>query len=417
MARYCETQADRIAEALTRRQLIELEACVRCGECRAWCPVYAQDPRESVSARGKLSALRRMLRSPIDSEEQKVFVEALYECSACGQCHVVCPVHVNTPEMWEQARRSLVCVGIPQPESQIKFIATIKGFNNSFGRPQQERGGWASRAWKTGLFPAPLRLWREHAAKILYFAGCTASFDPAVQSVAVQSARLLLEAGLNFAILGEDEPCCASKLRRMGDVDFIGEAQKRVEQIRRLEVETVVVSCAGCFKGFYSDYRRLWSVKQEVLHLAQLLDQLIQQDRLHLRYEVPIVVTYHDPCHLGRHNQIYDAPRRILQSVPGLKLVEMPRHRAFSACCGMGGGLKMANPGIQRSMAGARIREAVSVGANAIVTPCQTCYLGLLNGVEETASSMQVYHLNEILVRSVCPEVSEDLVRAAFTGS
>jgi Fe-S oxidoreductase len=127
-----------------------------------------------------------------------------------------------------------------------------------------------------------------------------------------------------------------------------------------------------------------------------------------------MVVTYHDPCHLGRHNQIYDEPRRILKSIPGLKLVEMPRHRAFSSCCGMGGGLKVANPKIQYKMAGKRIREAESTGAEAIVTPCQTCYLGLLHGIEETGSDMKVYHLNEIIVRSVCPEVSCEEITSAF---
>jgi heterodisulfide reductase subunit D len=376
--------------------------------------VYAQDPREGVTARGKLSALRRLVGHSLSENGQVDFVQALYECSACGQCHVVCPVRINTHELWEQARQSLAGAGIPQPEDQVRQITMIKEFNNSFGKPQQERGLWASLAWEAGLLTAPLKLWREHTAPMLYFAGCTASFDPAVQSVAVQSARLLQEAGLDFSILGGDEPCCASKLRRMGDIDFTAEAQKRMLQITGLGVRTVVVSCAGCYKGLHSDYRRLWTGPQEVLHLTQLIDLLIREDRLRLKHEVPMVITYHDPCHLGRHNQIYDAPRRILQAIPGLKLVEMPRHRAFSSCCGMGGGLKVVNPEIQHKMAGARIREAESTGAEAVVTPCQTCYLGLVNGVEETASSMRVYHLNEMLVRSVCPDVKHEEVKAAF---
>ncbi len=415
MARHKKTQGDRIAEGLTRRQLIELEACARCGECQVWCPVYAQDKRECITARGKLASLRCIVNGPpLRAEEQEEFLQGLYECSACGQCHVVCPVRINTPELWEQARLSLSGAGIPQPESQIKQLSIIKDFNNSYGKPQQERGLWAQRAWEAGFLKAPLRLWKEHRTPVLYFAGCAASFDPDMQSVAVQSARLMQEAGVEFSILGNDEPCCISKLRRMGDADFAGEAKKRIDMFDEQEITTIVVSCAGCYKGFHSDYRRLWPGAKQVLHLTEFLEQLIRERRLRLEREVPLVVTYHDPCHLGRHNGIYGPPRRILKAVPGLTLAEMPRHGAFSACCGMGGGLKTVNPEIQHKMGAARIREAESTGAQAIVTPCQTCCLGLLHGVEKAASAMKVHHLNEILIRSVCPEVSAGAIKAAF---
>ena len=415
MARYKKTQGDLIAEGLTRRQLIELEACARCGECQVWCPVYAQDKRECATARGKLASLRCIVNgSPLQAEEQKEFLEGLYECSACGQCHVVCPVRIATPELWEQARLSLSIAGIPQPESQIKQLAIIKDFNNSYGKPQQERGLWAQRAWEAGFLKAPLPRWKEKRTPVLYFAGCAASFDPDMQSVAVQSARLMQEAGVEFSILGSDEPCCISKLRRMGDADFTREAQKRIDMFNEQEITTIVVSCAGCYKGFHSDYKRLWHGATQVLHLTEFLEQLIREGRLRLEREVPLVVTYHDPCHLGRHNRIYDPPRRILKAVPGLKLAEMPRHGAFSACCGMGGGLKTVNHEIQHKMGAARILEAESIGAQAVVTPCQTCCQGLLHGVEKAASAMKVHHLNEILIRSVCPEVSAGAIKSAF---
>ncbi|MBA4373366.1 MAG: hypothetical protein C0402_10970 [Thermodesulfovibrio sp.] len=414
MARREEAQADRIAGRLTRRQLIELEACTRCGECQVWCPVFLQDKRECISARGKLSLLQRLVNDGLPDTELQDFLQGLYECSACGQCHVVCPVRINTHELWEQTRESLVSAGIPRPETQTKQLLTIKRANNAFDKPQQDRGLWAKKAWEAGLLKAPVPLWREQPSSVLYFAGCTASFDPEMQSVAVQTARLLQEAGVEFSILGDEEPCCAGKLRRMGDLEFKAEAEKRISLFAEKGIKEIVVSCAGCFKGLHSDYAALWPGAKKVRHLTQFIDRLIQDGKLRLKHAVPLTVTYHDPCHLGRHNQIYDPPRRILQAIPGLKLVEMPRHRAFSSCCGMGGGLKLVNPGIQHSMAGVRIREAESVGATAVVTPCQTCYMGLQYGVEETASSMQVYHLNEMLIRSVCPEVSCGEISARF---
>jgi len=414
LARHLKTQGDQIAQGLTRRQLIELGACARCGECQVWCPVYAQDKRECTTARGKLSSLRRLVEESLPEDEKREFLEGLYECSACGQCHIVCPVRINTPELWEQARLSLAQAGIPQPESLLTQLSTIKEFNNSFGKPQKERGLWATMAWEAGLLKSPLPLWRDHPTSLIYFAGCAASFEQAMQSVAVQTARLLQEAGVKFSVLGEDEPCCVSKLRRMGDPDFPLEAKKRFSQFEEMGITTVVLSCAGCFKGFHSDYSKLWPEKTRVMHLTQFLDHLIQERRLRMEHEVPLTVTYHDPCHLGRHNHIYEEPRNILRAIPGLRLVEMPRHRAFSSCCGMGGGLKVANPGIQYRMGADRIRQAESTGAEAIVTPCQTCSLGLMHGVEAAGSDMKVYHLNEMIVRSVCPEVAHEEIINAF---
>jgi len=411
-----KAQSDRVAAGLSWRQLVELEACARCGECRGWCPVYAQDARESICARGKLAALRGLTRGSLPEEERASFLESLYECSACGQCHVVCPVRIDTPELWEQARLAVGRAGFPRPESQTRQLGVIREFNNSYSRPQAERGLWAERAWRAGLLAAPVRLWRDHPAPVLYFAGCTASFDPAMQHVAVLTARLLQEAGIDFAILGPDEPCCASKLRRMGDETFPGEAARRIAQLRALGTETIVASCAGCFKGLHGDYARLPSGTLPVLHLTQLLARLVAEGRLPLRAEVPLRVTYHDPCHLGRHSQIYEEPRRVLAAIPGLEFVEMPRHGAFSSCCGMGGGLKLANEGLQHRMAAHRVREAEETGAEAIATPCQTCCIGLANGVKETGSELRVMHLNELLARAVCPELTPERVAAALAG-
>jgi heterodisulfide reductase subunit D len=409
-----ETQGDRIAASLSWRQLVELDACARCGECRSWCPVYAQDARESICARGKLAALRGLVRGALPPGERAAFLESLYECSACGQCHVVCPVRIDTPEFWEQARLALGRAGFARPESQTRQIAAIRAFDNSYSRPPAERGLWAERAWTAGLLKGPVALWRDRPAPFLYFAGCTASLDAPLQFVAVQSARLLQEAGIDFAILGAEEPCCASKLRRMGEETFAAEAAKRISLLRGLGGVTIVASCAGCFKGLHGDYARLPSGALPVLHLTQMLARLLAEGQLRARYEVPLRVTYHDPCHLGRHSQVYDEPRRVLAALPGLELVEMPRHGAFSSCCGMGGGLKLANEGLQHRMAAQRIREAEETGAEAIVTPCQTCCIGLANGVKEIGSGLRVLHLNDVLARAICPEVTSEKVTAAL---
>ena len=203
----------------------------------------------------------------------------------------------------------------------------------------------------------------------------------------------------------------------MGEESFPAEAAGRISLLGGIGGAAIVTSCAGCFKGLHGDYARLPSGTLPVVHLTQLLVRLVTEGRLHLRFEVPLRVTYHDPCHLGRHSQIYEEPRRVLRSIPGLHLTEMTRHGSFSTCCGMGGGLKLANEGLQHRMAAQRIREAEQTGAQAIVTPCQTCCLGLMNGVKETGSSLGVLHLNDVVAAAVCPEVSAEKVTAALAAT
>lgn len=414
MAADKRSQADRIASGLTRRQLMEIEACSRCGECLLWCPVYPHDKKEEITARGKLGRLRKIVAEEAGAADQAGLLDGLYACSACGQCHVVCPIRINTPELWEQARQSLACAGLPQPDAQVQQLKTIREFNNSYGKPQEQRGQWALRAWKAGLLKRPVPTWHEQPSAVLYFAGCTASFDPSMQPVAVQSVRLLQEARIEFSILGSEEPCCASKLRRMGDSSFPAEAARRSSLLSGKNVRTIIVSCAGCFKGLHADYRGILPEGIEVLHLTQFLHRLISEGRLRPAHEVRHTITYHDPCHLGRHNGIYDEPRRVLGAIPGLRLMEMRRSGPFSACCGMGGGLKLARPELQKKMSESRIREAEQTGAEMLVTPCQTCLMGLASASAACSSSVGVFHLNELLVRSLCPDLTAERIAAAL---
>jgi Fe-S oxidoreductase len=200
----------------------------------------------------------------------------------------------------------------------------------------------------------------------------------------------------------------------MGAPDFGSEARRRIDLFHDQGIRTIVVSCAGCFKGIHSDYPAILPASVEVLHLTEYLDRLIGEGRLKPRGKVPMRATYHDPCHLGRHNQIYDEPRRVLNAIPGVSLIEMRRHGPFSSCCGMGGGLKLARPDIQKKMSAARIRQAEEAGAEAVVTPCQTCQMGLTIGAEAISSGMKVYHINEVLVRSICPDAAREHIEQAL---
>lgn len=391
-----------VPRQFSARALLELDACTRCGECLRWCPVYAQDPREEVTPRGKIAALRKLLRRegrrrPVGAEEWAVFAEHLYRCSTCGQCHFVCPARIDTVELWEATREVLARAAYAPHPAQRDLLRNIREGDNPWREPPDGRARWVEEGLAAGrLLERPRDLPRQ-PAPVLYFVGCTASYDGAINKTAQWSAGLLQRAGVEFGILGGREPCCRGKLRRMGDPAFAELAAQNIDFLNSLGIRTLVASCAGCHKTLNQDYPKRGRLRFEVLHITEFIHRLLVEGRLRLSVPVEAAVTYHDPCHLGRHNQVYEPPRQALQAVPGLRLLEMPRNRQRSRCCGVGGGLKLAFPDLQKQMAGARIKEAEATGATALVTPCPSCFQGLEAGIKYSHSSIEEWHFIQVI--------------------
>lgn len=398
---------------LSKRQLMELDACTRCGECMKWCPVYAVDKRDELIPRNKIADLKSLLKSQtglrakllaknrFPKEQLDNLLNALYECTACGQCHFVCPARIDTAELWEALREVVAEAGLGPTPDQIKYLETLKEYENPFKEPRANRGSWVARGLAAGTLFQDVPLITASPQPVLFYLGCTASYNEKINLVAQWVAKLLAGAGVKFGILGPQENCCRGKLRRMGDLDFEKMAVENIDLLNSLGIETLVTNCAGCYKTIYQDYPKIKKLNFKVFHAIEYVDILIREGKLKPVNPVPLKVTYHDPCHLGRHNQIYDAPRRVLQAIPGIEFTEMIRIRQNSRCCGMGGGLKMGFPQIQLKMSAERIREAESTGATDITTPCPTCYLGLQDGVAEADSHIRVRHLMELVSLSV----------------
>jgi heterodisulfide reductase subunit D len=180
-----------------------------------------------------------------------------------------------------------------------------------------------------------------------------------------------------------------------------------------------VTSCAGCYKTISQDYPKVGEMNFEILHMVQFIDRLIQAGKIQFKQEVPMKVTYHDPCHLGRASGIYEAPRRILKSVPGIEFVEIERHHENSRCCGAGGGLKAGYPDVQQKMSQARVRDALATGATDFVTACPFCYQGLLVGITAEEAPIHMRDITEILTRAlgVADEEAEDREGSRETGT
>lgn len=237
---------------------------------------------------------------------------------------------------------------------------------------------------------------------VLYYVGCTASFDINVKEVGINTINIFNALGIKFGILGTEEKCCGSVLLRVGDHnEFKRLAEYNVRLFNSLNVKTLITSCAGCYRTIKMDYKKVGALNMEVLHIAEFIARLIKNKKIDLKHEVPMKVTYHDPCHMGRHSDVYDTPREVLSAIPGIEFVEMDRVREFSRCCGAGGGLKAGFGDIQNLMAQERIRDAEKTGAARLVSTCPFCYQGLQVGINAIQSNVKMTDLTELVALSM----------------
>lgn len=408
-----------IVDNLSPRQIIELDACTRCGECLEWCPVYNQDEREGVTPRSKAKRFRKILsaqyglfradsllgklfrKKKVTTEELNQFAADLYECSTCRQCHFVCPSQIDTVELWEGIRKSFVNAGYGPLEQQKHLIQSIKSYDNPWGQPRSSRTRWAKVAKRQKKIAQEPKDITRDKAEVFYFVGCTAAYDINVQEVAINTIKILDVANVNYAILGLKEKCCGSVLLRMGDREYERIANENIKQFNELGFKTMITSCAGCFKTIKRDYAKIGELNFEVKHTLEFIIDLIQSGKLKLKNEVNLKVTYHDPCHLGRHSSVYDAPRKLLKLIPGIELIEMERTRENARCCGAGGGLKSGYPDIQNQISQTRIKEAEATGATELVSACPFCYQGLQVGIQALDSKLTMRDITELVCMAI----------------
>jgi len=348
--------------------------------------------------------------------------DIVYKCTECGSCAVSCKF-LNTLEPLEiitKLREKLVEAGCgPMPKQQA-YIESIKKVNNPYNEPHNKRMNWISEDIKI-----------DPSAKILYYVGCTSSYRR--KEMAIAAARIMNAAGVSFNILQNEEFCCGSPILRTGDIkNFKDVLNKNLDAIESKGIETIVFSCAGCYDTFKVDYPLFRKYNFRVLHIVEFFEELLQKGQLKLTEEVPLIATYHDPCHLGRNAEryeewdgdvvqlmplisinvplkpkrtgskgIYDAPRNILSKIPGLKLNEMERIKEYAYCCGAGGGVKSAFPDMAINTAKLRIKEAEDTGADIIVSACPFCSTNLQDGISESGSYLKYYDISEILLMAM----------------
>jgi Fe-S oxidoreductase len=335
--------------------------------------------------------MRRLIReatfglTEIESEE-------MWRCTTCGRCPQRCPRGVKIIESGVALRRISTEYGVfPTPVSPVRGIsASLLGKGNPLSEDREKRADWAQ-----GLSVKPF----SEDMELLYFPGCYLCYDPRLKKVARATAEILTRAGVEFGILGAKENCCGESIRKTGDEQvFKRLARENIKAFVENGVKKILVSSPHCYHSFKNEYPE-FMVHFEVVHISEYLCELIDAGRLELSGQYGKKVSYHDPCYLGRHNGIYDAPRDVLKKIPGLDLIEMADSQQDSLCCGGGGGRIWMETVKGERFSDLRLAQAVAVGAQVLATCCPYCITHFEESTltQQADEAVQIMDITEIV--------------------
>jgi Fe-S oxidoreductase len=395
-------------EDLTQKQILDTFTCTECGRCQEVCPAWntgkplspkllIMNLRDHVFEQGDRILDARAFKQDYEKvplNPDVVEDEVVWDCVTCGACMQECPVNIEHVDHIVDMRRNLVMAESRFPSEAGALLRNMESAKNPWGVPQNQRADWAD-----GL---GVRILEDGAApEYLYWVGCAASFDDRAKKIAQTTARLLQRAGIRFAILGSRELCNGDPARRMGNEYLFQElARDNVETLNGSGVRKVIVNCPHCFNTLRNEYPDFGG-EYEVIHHTQLFARLLEEGRLRPSQEVDAVVTYHDPCYLGRHNGVYDPPRKILDGVPGVRQVEMPRHRERGLCCGAGGARMWMEEHLGKRINAERTDEAAATGADVLGVACPFCMVMLDDGAKAKGGDLEVRDVSQVVAESV----------------
>jgi len=375
----------------TFAQQFDLWGCYQCGKCTGGCP---------VSLKSKLNIRRLMIEGILGKALERIGEkEELWDCTTCKTCTLRCPRGLKPMDLVIGMRGTLVEEG-HIPKTIIDAMESVYKHRNPWGKPKNKRTEWIkslSEDLKVKDFSQGDR------AEFLYFVGCTPSFDPRIQEIAKALVFSLQHSETDFGILGNEEQCCGNEIRRMGEAGLFEElVEGNMQRFESYGIERMITTCPHGFNVLKNEYPE---GKFEVFHTTQLLAKRLEEGKLSLKREIKKVVTYHDPCFLGKQNNIFDEPRILLSAIPGLTFKELDRSRERSLCCEGGGGRMWAESSSEtgQRLAEIRVNDAVEIGAEILATACPFCVLTLEDAVKTSGheEKIKVMDVMELLIEAI----------------
>ena len=392
---------------ITWKGLLDMTSCTECGRCQSQCPAWHTEkplsPKLLIMAMRDHAFAKTVETEAMVGEDAAITSDILWSCTSCGACVNECPVDIEHIDHIVNMRRYQVMVESDFPSELGGTFRNLEQSGNPWGANKNDREAWIAEC------DFPIRVVEgvlPDEVEYLFWVGCAGAYDERARKTTKAVAELLYMAGVEFAVLGKKETCTGDPARRAGN-EFLYQimASENIETFKEVFADRpkgkkkVVVTCPHCFTTIGRDYAQS-GFELEMVHHTQLLNQLIREKKLLPIKMSHTAMTYHDPCYLGRHNEIYQPPREILEAT-GANLTEMPRNKERSFCCGAGGGRMWMEEKIGTRINLNRVDEAISTGANELAVACPFCRVMTTDGMSSRESSMEVLDVAQVLLRSV----------------
>lgn len=391
------------------KDLLDTFSCTECGRCQIVCPAsitgkplnpraLIHDIKVNLLENGAALKKSETLPTPLIGEngEGSISEESIWACTTCGACMEACPVLIEQMPKIIQLRRHLVESEAKFPEELLNLFENMEGRSNPWGIAPSERAKWCGQM--------DVQPFEKDKTEYLFYIGCAGSFDSRNKHVSMAMAQLLDKAGISWGILGKDEKCCGDSVRRLGnEYVFDKMARENVAMFIERGVKKVITQCPHCFTTLKNDYRQ-YGLELEVIHHSELLRNLVRDGQLVLSKTVEGAgnTVFHDSCYLGRHNDIYDAPREVIKAATGSGPTEMDRNRNNAFCCGAGGGRMWMEEHIGERINLTRVNEALGKSPNTICVTCPYCLTMFEDGLKDVkAENIRVKDVAEVMAEAV----------------